>query len=457
MTSHSEHSVDLKEKIELGERAWPLYNLARIAGLVGIIGSVAVGYFLDHSFRRFYFAYLVSFAFFLSIMLGSLCFVVLQHLTRAGWSVSVRRISETLAATAPVLLALSAPILIAVLINRGDLYRWAQPVPPAVAHEVAELPAPTAEAAEEAPSAKEHAARTDADTATAVPPLDSLTLQKHAMLNRWSFTGRILFYFAVWIAIALWYWRQSVRQDTTDDYHLTERMQTFSAPAIILLILTITFAAFDLLMSVDPHWYSTIFGIYYIAGSMLAGFAALILALMTLQRLGYLRDSINVEHYHDLGKWLFGFTFFWGYIAFSQYMLLWYSNIPEETKWLAHRGATTVPKDVNGWTGVTLALLFGQLLIPFAGLMSRHVKRNLSFLAFWAAWILVFHWIDMYWLIMPELDPLHYTVHFGLIEVLCFIGIGGIFVATNLRLMAGHALRPLHDPRLPEAVSFENV
>jgi hypothetical protein len=454
MSSHSEHPVELKEKTELGDRAWPLYNLARIAGFVGIIGSVAVGYFVDHSFRRFYFAYLVSFAFFLSIMLGALSFVVLQHLTRSGWSVTIRRIGETLGATAPVLLALSAPILISVLINRGDLYRWAQPVPTGLEHPLMDQAHPSAESAAAMPEVKEEAPKAKSDTATGVPPLDALTLQKRPVLNRWSFTSRILFYFAVWIVIAMWYWRQSVRQDKIDDYRITERMQTYSAVSIILLVLTVTFAAFDLLMSLDPHWYSTMFGIYYLSGALLAGFATTILVLLTLQRLGYLTESVNVEHYHDLGKWLFGFVFFFGYIAFSQYMLIWYSNIPDETVWLAHRGATTVTGSLNGWSWVSIALLFGEILIPFAGLLSRHAKRNVAILAFWAIWILVFHWIDMYWLIMPELDG---VCHFGLVEVLCFIGIGGIFMATHLRLMAGHSLRPVHDPRLMEAVAFENV
>jgi hypothetical protein len=292
------------------------------------------------------------------------------------------------------------------------------------------------------------------DTTTGVRPLDELTLKKHAVLNRWFFTLRVVFYFAIWSLLALWYWRRSTEQDRSGDVALTTRMQGHAAPALVVFALLITFAAFDLIMSLDPHWFSTIFGVYVLAGCMLAGFATLIIVHMHLQRLGYLTQSVNVEHYHDLGKWLFGFVFFWGYIAFSQYMLIWYANIPEETEWLARRGATTARLDISGFTWVALALLFGQLLIPFVGLMSRHAKRNKTVLAFWAMWVLAFHWLDLYWLIMPELDG---RVHFGLIELLCFIGIGGIFMATSLRMMAKAPLRPVNDPRLQESLAFENV
>ena len=465
MSEHSEQhahhqaddnvTVDLtKEDISLGERTWPVYNLAKIAGFVGIIGGVLLGYFLDPGFRRFYFAYLVSFMFFLSIALGALIFVLLQHLTRAGWSVSVRRSAEGLATTMPILFALSAPILVSVIIQRGDLYRWARPVSAVQAHHA---------------NASEHDAKKDAD-AHRLPPLDELTLKKRAWLNPWFFTLRIVIYFAIWSAIAVWYWRRSAMQDKDPDITLTEQMQERSAPMLLVLAITMTFAAFDLLMSLDPHWFSTMLGFYFITGSMLASFAALILCLGMLQRLGYLRLSVTTEHYHDLGKWLFGFTFFWGYIAFSQYMLIWYGSIPEEVEWFVRRGASTAmqhlhPPDghgpLNGWTIVLLILLFGQFLIPFAALMNRSVKRRRPLLMFWAAWVLVFHWVDLFWLIMPELDISPMTgigrVHFGVVEILCFLGVGGIFLATYLRFLAKNALRPLNDPRIDESVIFQNM
>jgi len=231
-------------------------------------------------------------------------------------------------------------------------------------------------------------------------------------------------------------------------------MQAVSAPALVIYGLTVTFAAFDLVMSLDPRWFSTMFGIYIFSGSVVAIFATLIIVVQVFQRNGYLTQSITSEHYHDLGKFLFAFTFFWGYIAFSQYMLLWYANIPEETEWYIRHGASTVNADMNAWTYFLIVLLFGHLLIPFVGLLSRHVKRNQKTLLFWAIWMLVFHWLDLLWLIMPELDG---GFHLGIVEVLCFLGIGGICLAAVLRIALRHSLRPVADPRLTESLAFQNI
>jgi hypothetical protein len=193
-------------------------------------------------------------------------------------------------------------------------------------------------------------------------------------------------------------------------------------------------------------------------------FAAIILVLLVLQRMGFVARGVSTEHYHDLGKFLFAFTFFWGYIAFSQYMLLWYANLPETTLWMIRRGASTAPEHAgNPWRLVVLALLLGHLLIPFAGLLSRHVKRNRKLLAFWAGWMLVFHYLDLYWLVMPELGGHaahgggHHGLPFGIIEIACLLGVGGVFFAAFVRLLARHKLRPMKDPRLGEALAFENL
>src|SRR5690606_23574783 len=137
-----------------------------------------------------------------------------------------------------------------------------------------------------------------------------------------------------------------------------------AGPLILLTGITLTLFAFDLLMSLDPHWYSTMFGVYYLAGAFIAGWASIIIIVNLLQMGGLLRQSVNQEHFHDLGKYLFGFVFFWGYIAFSQYMLLWYANLPETTSWFARRGATTADGDQNVFTWLALILLFCHLLIP---------------------------------------------------------------------------------------------
>jgi hypothetical protein len=297
-----------------------------------------------------------------------------------------------------------------------------------------------------------------ADKHGEVPPkgITALTAGKVVWLNPTFWTARVVFYLVFWSAVAVYFWRQSRKQDETGDPSISSRLQTISAPLFLLCFLTMTFGAFDIIMSLDPDWYSTILGIYYFAGCADGFVATLIITVALLQKFGYVRQSINREHYHDLGKWLFCFVFFWGYIAFSQYMLIWYANIPETTYWFANRGATTNPDTqitAWGWTIVSLTLLFGRLLIPFGGLLSRHVKRNLGSLIFWAVWILVFHWIDVFWLVMPEYSR---SLSFGLPEILCLIGLGGVFVGAMIWRMSSAALRPLRDPRLPESLVFTN-
>ena len=232
-------------------------------------------------------------------------------------------------------------------------------------------------------------------------------------------------------------------------------MQWWAPLGLILFGLTLTFAMWDWVMSLDPGWYSTIFGVYIFAGSALSMFATVILTVMFLQSLGYLKDSVSSEHFHDMGKFLFGFTFFYGYIAFSQFMLQWYGNLPEETEWYSHRGATTAVAQVNAWSVVILMVLFGQVLIPFAGLLSRHVKRCRAMLAFWAIWQLVFHWVDLFWIVRPQMTPDN-AFDLGIIDLAVFVGVGGLFFAMVVRTAGLAALRPLRDPRLSASLAFEN-
>jgi len=402
------------ERLNLREHAWPLYVAAQCVAVIGFVAAIllAVLKYRDQAYARFFFAYLVNYSFFLAIALGGLFFVLLQHLTRAGWSVNVRRIAEWVAASMPVMAALSAPIVAAIIRGRG-LYPWA---------------------------------RTEGTA--------EYNHFKQVYLNPSFVIVRLAFYFICWSVMGVWYWKQSVKQDTTADPSLTARMQSLAAPAMVLYGLTVTFAAFDLIMSVDPEWDSTIFGVCFFAGCVLCIFSFIILTVLLLQWRGFMRQSVTVEHFHDLGKWLFGFVFFWGYVNFSQYMLQWYSSMPEETHWFKDRGATTVARDVNGWSAVIIALLFGHFLIPFAGLLSRHVKRNHASLGFWAVWMLVFQWLYLLWLIMPSLDG---RFHLSFMELALFLGIGGVFVAVLLRFAAHDSLRPLHDPRLADSLAFENV
>jgi hypothetical protein len=369
---------------------------------VGIGGAVIAAFFSQGGFDRLLQTYLVSFAFILSLALGGLFFVLLQHVTRAGWSVVVRRVAEGMAGN--VLLA--ALLAIPVVLGMSRLYHWMHP----------------------------HG--------------DPLLEAKTGYLNPVFFVVRLVVYFAVWGLLARTFHRRSTEQDSSGDPALTVGMERLSAPGIVLFALALNFAAFDLLMSLDPHWFSTIFGVYYFSGSVVGFLAVAPVALVALQRAGRLRHAVSVEHYHDLGKLLFAFIVFWAYIAFSQYMLIWYGNLPEETGWFLKRQS-------GGWAWVSLALLFGHFVIPFLALLSRFVKRRPMLLAGAGVWMLAMHWLDLYWLVMPEFSP--DAVLLGPVDVLCLVGLLGLFAGSTVLWLRRHPLLPERDPRLSESLAFENV
>jgi hypothetical protein len=225
-------------------------------------------------------------------------------------------------------------------------------------------------------------------------------------------------------------------------------MQKVAGPGMIVFGLTLTFCVIDLVMSLDPYWFSTMFGVYYFASCVLAVHATLVLTFLWLQGQGRLKKSLTVEHLHDLGKMMFAFTVFWAYIGFSQFMLIWYANVPEETAWFKERFA-------GGWGDLSWALLVLHFIVPFFGLLSRHVKRNRKAMAFWAVWILVEIYLDMYWLVMPSMKT--EEVPFGLIDVTCWVGLAGTLVAAFAHFSKNVNLLPVKDPRLPRSLAFENL
>ncbi len=407
MAQHEAQSGSVNgDRISLGAGTSRLFTIAGGIGLGCLILTMILAFAMGEGApTQFAFSYLVNFCFFLSVSLGALIFVALQHLVRAGWSVVVRRIAELLAGN----LILMAVLLLPVLLSMKALYHW-----------------------------------TDAEYVAHDPILQGKT----PYLNIPFFLVRCVLYFGIWIWLSRFFLDHSTQQDKSGDVKLTLSMEGRSAPAVLLFFLTASFASYDLIMSLNAHWFSTIFGVYFMGGCMVAIMSTLALVALILQRAGLLAKTINTEHYHDLGKFLFGFVFFWGYIAFSQYMLIWYANIPETTPWFLVR-------QEGGWFWVAITLVFGHFFIPFLGLLSRHVKRCRFALAFWAMWVLVMHWLDLYWLIMPEHSP--DAVPFGLLDVGCFIGIGGIYVAGFIRLAQARALVPVKDPRLSESLAFKNI
>ena len=393
------------DDVTLPATAGRWFRILAAIGVAGLAASGLLATLADDAGVRFYTSYLTSFVYFLTIAIGALFFVLIQFATRAGWSVAVRRLAE---ATAPNLAFPMAFLLLPVLLGLHTLYPW---------------------------------------TNHAVVEGDHLLEAKAAWLNVPFFLARTAIYFVVWGALAIWFHRRSIEQDRTGDKILTNRMEAASTAGLILFAFTVTFFAFDYVMSLTPHWYSTIYGVYVFAGSILGFFAFLPLLASALQGLGALRETVTAEHYHDLGKLVFAFTVFWAYIGFSQYMLMWYANLPEETVWYLAR-------QTGGWTPVSVFLVFGHFLVPFLALMSRNVKRRLPLLLAGAGWMLLMHYVDVFWLVRPAHSP--GRVPIALMDVATFVGIGGIFGAALVRRLAAHALVPIKDPRLSRSLSFEN-
>ena len=386
-----------------------------IAGLVGLIGTGAtIGMMFGAEKERAYFSYLFAFMTVLSLALAGLIFTLIQHVVRAGWSAVVRRLGETMMATLPLFAVLFLPIA---LLGFHTLYPWT--------HEIQS---------------------------------DPILMRKAWWLGEADFMTRAIVYFGVWIVLSQLLYRWSVRQDTMTDAaareKLVRRLWTLSAGGIFLYALTQSAAAVDWLMSLQPHWYSTIFGVYYFAGGIVSFYALLALIAMSLQKSGVLKNAITTEHYHDLGKWTFGHTVFWAYIAFSQFVLIWYANIPEETEYFMHRVE-------GGWQYISYALPFTNFFIPFFFLVSRHVKRSRVGLAIGAVWTLVVHAVDIYWIVLPNFgthgEGDHHP-HLGLhwLDVAALVGIGGLFLAAFSWLLKRNKVVCINDPRLEESLAHEN-
>lgn len=389
----------------LGRR---VLGASAVLGLLGIAIAVIMGAAAGDGYKHFSFSYLTALMYFLSLSLGALFFVAVQHVSRASWSVVVRRLAEVAAAALPWLFILALPVIVPVVLGSSPLYPWLRPA-----------------AGEELAGGK----------AIYLTPL--------------FFGLRMLVYFAVWTWLSLALLRRSSEQDGSGDPRLTRVQWKLSAPGLLLYALTLTFCAIDLVMSLQPAWFSTIFSVYYFSGCVVGFMAILPLSAMLLQRSGRLRQTITVEHYHDMGKLLFAFTFFWAYIAFSQYLLTWYANVPEETQWYQ-------PRQHGAWLWVFAGgLLLGHFIIPFLGLIGRAIKRRKRLLAFWAVWMLAAHYVDIYWLVMPAYSPAR--VPASLLDAACFIGLGGLWLAGVTYLALGRALVPLRDPALPDSLRFENV
>lgn len=406
-SSDTNKKITVQTLAELG----PLPMKVALGCAVLLPVAFVLGLISENGMEKFAFSYLQSTFFFLSISLGALFFVMIQQLTRAGWSVVLRRLSEFISMGVIPLAVLVLPIVLVTLAGNDILYQWANP------EVVAE---------------------------------DHLLQAKEPYLNSGFFAVRYLIYFGSWIFLARFFLNKSVAQDANGDPELTLLMERRSGPGLLLFAFTISFAAFDFIMSLDAHWFSTIFGIYYFAAGLVGFFSFLAISLIYLRSKGLLQEPVTVEHLHDVGKLLFAFNCFWAYIAISQYLLIWYSNIPEETIYFLHR-------QEHGWGTISLILVIGHFVIPFVFFMSRWMKRNPKALFFWAVYLLVMNWIDIFWLVMPNANLGGVSFGMILVDVCCTIGVGGIYVAGLLKFAGQTSVMPVRDPRLEESLEFHNI
>jgi len=376
-------------------------------GFLCAFGGTSTAEDNSQGFRYLCHSYLANFVYVFSFTLGALFFILVQFVTRAGWSTSIRRVAEILMMMIPYLALLFVPIIAMLFAGSSALYEW---------------------------NAKDIHNSVIASKAT-------------FYLSKEFFTLRTALYFTYWILTANWFFRISRAQDESGDAELSLLRQKWSGPLIMLFSLSVSFAAFDWLMSIDADWYSTIFGVYLFSGSMVSFFAVMIVINMLLQNAGKLKKLVTVEHFHDMGKFLFGFVMFWSYIAFSQLVLIWYANIPEETFWYQVRLD-------NGWKVFSYCIIPIHFIIPFLFLMSRHIRRNRTALTIGAVWLLFAHWYDMTFLVMPNAGPLQLIPLFG--HLLGGIGMLSIFASMFIWRADGVPLVAMRDPRLPEAMSYTN-
>ena len=388
--------------IQTGYLTPPELSRVRAGALVvGVVCAAVllVGAFVDRA--QFFHAYLVGFIFWMGIALGSLALLMLQHLTGGAWGLVIRRVLEASTRTLPLLIILFVPIAFGL----NQIYSWTNP---AEMNQTAAL--------------QEKAAR---------------------FLNPAFFVLRAAIYFAIWSALAItlnWY---SLAQDQTAEPRLRQRMQMLSGPGLVLFVLTVTFAAIDWVMSLDPAWSSTIFGLIFVAAWTLSALAFTILVSAWLSQREPMNAVLRPAHFHDLGNLTLALVMLWTYFAFSQYLIIWSGNLPEETTWY-------VARKHGGWGAIALAIVILQFAFPFLILLSRAAKKSGRKLAMLAILILVMRMMDVIWLVEPTFNRGRF--HLSWMDVAAPIALGGLWLAMFAWQLQKRPLVPINDPQLEQAL-----
>jgi hypothetical protein len=364
-----------------------------IVGVIGL-GLCGVGAFFRAD--QFFQSYLLAFLFWTGVALGCLGIVMLHILSGGAWGIAIRRVLESGMRTLPLMLVLFLPLLFGL----QNLYEWARP-----------------EAVVD----------------------DALLRHKSGYLSAPAFLIRSALYFAVWISAALLMTKWSREHDRTADPRLLQRLRFLSGPGLVLYVLTITFASIDWVMSLEPHWYSTIYGVHFMGGHALSAFAFAILFTGLLAHHEPLSNVLVPSHFNDLGNLLLAFVMLWAYFSFSQWLIVWSANLPEEVIWYVRRTQ-------GGWQWIALALMVFHFAVPFFLLLLRGIKRRVPALCAVAAAIVFMRLVDLFWYTAPVFHSEHFHLHW--MDIAAPLGLGGLWIAAFIwQLGPAPLIPPLH----PEA------
>jgi len=377
-----------------------LRRLSTRALIVGVVFTVLliIGALIDR--KQFFQAYLVGFIFWAGITVGSLALLMLQHLTGGTWGLVIRRVLEAATRTLPLIIILFVPIILGI----KQLYPW-----------------------------------TNAALMNTTPALQ----QKVKYLNPSFFLIRAAIYFAFWSLLALLLNWLSLEQDRTADKNIRKRLQIVSGPGLGLLIISITFTSVDWVMSLEPAWFSTIFGLLFVASWSLSALAFTIIVMSWLHKREPMIRVAQPAHFHDWGNLLLTLVMLWTYFAFSQYLIIWSGNLPEETTWY-------VARKHGGWGVIAIAIVILQFAFPFLVLLSRAAKRSSERLAWLAVLILLMRFVDAVWLIEPAFNQEQF--HLSWMDAVAPVAMGGLWLAAFSWQLEKRALVPINDPQLEQAL-----
>lgn len=375
-----------------------LNRLQKLALIVGVVALALCGAGFMLNKTQFFQSYLFGYLFWFGITVGCFSVVALHHLVGGGWGFVIQRLLESGSRTLPLMFVFFLPLFF----GMQDLYLWARP-----------------EAA-----------------------ADAILQQKAPYLNVPFFWIRAVFYFVVWGAFIYFLNKWSHAQDRTGYPLLTLKIEKIAGPALVVYVLTMTFAAFDWVMSLEPHWFSTIFGVIFVVGQGLTTLAFAIIGVKLLEEREPISGVIQSKHFHDLGNLMFAFVLLWAYVSFSQFFIIWSGNLPEEITWYMHRLH-------GGYGAMAVVIVIFHFFIPFALLLLRKTKRRSKVLVKIAVAMFFIRMIDLYWTVAPNFNEGKFSVHW--MDILAPLGIGGVWMAMFISQLKGRALMPVNDPRLAEA------